>query len=104
MKCPACGFDSGALWCDFCKEPFNKKPSAGPAGRKKPQLGPEALKLTAEELALLDDSGRIPALPGWLRYAAWSLLAISLMWALGMSWLVYGRYKASREQAQAPSQ
>lgn len=28
VRCPACGFESveGAQWCEFCKEPFVKKP------------------------------------------------------------------------------
>ncbi len=27
VQCPACGFESpeGSGWCDFCKEPFNRK-------------------------------------------------------------------------------
>ena len=93
-KCPACKFDSpeGAAWCDFCKEPFQKKakphPEAPPAPR--PEAAPpanlgELKKLTPEELfkrlpaELSKDAAAdqaIPRLPPWFRPLAYCILAL----------------------------
>ncbi|MBI4375351.1 MAG: hypothetical protein HY549_02765 [Elusimicrobia bacterium] len=81
-RCPSCGFDSadGALYCDFCKEPFLK--------RKKPGA-PEALASAASAsdplLMLQADEDKIPRLPGWVRVAAWGLLALVLLSAALMA-------------------
>ncbi|MFA6003998.1 MAG: hypothetical protein WC881_08010 [Elusimicrobiota bacterium] len=39
IKCPACGFTSpeSAQWCDFCKEPFNKKRAVPAVKESTPQ-------------------------------------------------------------------
>jgi hypothetical protein len=96
-KCPACGFESAddAQWCDFCKEPFNKKkgekpapapiPEAKPANPAPPSaLGPVSLEdLPREALAKLppnllpgQDGEKIPEAPKWLKPFAISFLAV----------------------------
>jgi hypothetical protein len=94
-KCPACGFDSpdAAAFCDFCKEPFVKKPKpADPlAGLTKEQ----AEKLPAADLLKKDLPPREPA-PAWLRPAAWTFLAVMLLAAGVALFKLYARYQAAR--------
>lgn len=102
-KCPACGFESaeGAQWCDFCKEPFNKKrPEAAPAPEPKPATPPPALgpisledlprealaKLPAELLPGMDGE-RIPEPPKWLKPLAYAFLGLVLLAAAGLTLL-----------------
>jgi uncharacterized Zn finger protein (UPF0148 family) len=82
VKCPACGFDSpdGAVFCDFCKEPFGKAKKAAPqtpdelAGLTKEQLE----NLAADKLLKKDLQDK-PKTPAWLRPLAWTFLAVMLV-------------------------
>lgn len=101
--CPSCGFESpdGAPWCDFCKEPFGKKPKPAPppnplAGLSKEQL----LELPAETLLKAEEPPP-PSAPPWLRPLTWAMLVIWL--ALGglALWSLHSRY--SEQHPPAPS-
>jgi hypothetical protein len=84
VKCPSCGFDSpeGALFCDFCKEPFAKKKKADPLAG-----------LSTEEILKKDLPPRAEP-PAWLRPLAWTFLALILAVAAVVLSQLYSRYAA----------
>ncbi len=110
VKCPACGFESpeGAQWCDFCKEPFNKKPKPAPApavASPPLKLPPPPLPSASQDVAAgippefagLDTGGKIPVAPPWFKYAGLALLGI---WILCMVWMA-GFYMAKANSPAA---
>lgn len=117
MKCPACGFDSpeGAQWCDFCKEPFRRKPEPAPAAPPAPAPGAapavpasppppkangaESSSPIPEEFSHLDPGERMPVVPPYLRYAAWLFLALWLAAAI----LVVGYWTGKSVKDPAPA-
>lgn len=88
VKCSRCGFDSpdGASWCDFCKEPFAKKPKASapaavpePAPARLAGLTKEGVETLAVDQLLKPEEPPIAAPPGWLRPLAWIMLAATIV-------------------------
>lgn len=105
MRCPACGSenDDGRQWCDFCKEPFNKKKAAPPPvpaavqpppARKSP--APAALEGPAipPEFAGLDSGEKMPTFSPQARLAAWIVFGIALMGLAVLSMLAVRRAAA----------
>lgn len=96
VKCPSCGFESaqGALFCDLCKEPFQKPKKAVPASAAK-IMEELAKDLPKEALAkipahLMMDEEKVPVVKPWMRYAAWGFLFFWLAVAgimTGLMWL-----------------
>lgn len=89
MRCPACGSENedGRQWCDFCKEPFNKKvvpKTSEAAAPKQPSSIPA-------EFAGLDSGERIPAVPPKLRLAAWVFFALAMLGVLALSMMAVRR-------------
>lgn len=100
LKCPACKMESadGTAFCDFCKEPFEKKP--------KPVSTPAFTKEQMEKLAemdveaLLKEEKTVPVVGSWLRPVAWGFL---FLWVAGGSialTLTYQRYKQAQIEQQ----
>ena len=86
VKCAACGCESpdGAAWCELCKEPFDKP-------RKPADPGP-----IPPEFLALDQGGKIPELPGWVRHAAVAA-------AVGLAALGWLMGRSARQSAQMPA-
>ncbi len=71
-----------AGWCDFCKEPFRKKPALAsipaPAPESKAKPGPDdpavqaALARVADELRKDSAGLAVPRAPSWFRPAAYA--------------------------------
>lgn len=135
VKCPACGFETPEEQghCDFCKEPFRKKPV--PAPRPKPQpkvvVPPEVYAKLAEargaaargpapaagipaEFAHLDPGERIVPPSHLIRTVAWGFLgfivlagAAALFWAVGRTATMKrpprGRPAQAAQPAPAPA-
>lgn len=94
MKCPACKMETPEEpgYCDFCKEPFRRKPAAPepkpvekvevPAAvmakvlEAKKQASVEDVGPIPPEFAALDAGERIPQLPPHVRQLAWAFLAL----------------------------
>lgn len=110
-------------YCDFCKEPFRKKPEAPAAPVAKPAQqvvvppevmekllshknapGPSASPYAPEippEFAELGDGERIAELPPVAKKAAWAFLALVVLWtAVGMAWFAS---KARRLEGRPPA-
>lgn len=106
MKCPACAMETPEErgYCDFCKEPFRRKPPP-PQPRPRAAVPPEVMAKLLEakrapeaqepappsgipaEFAHLDAGERIPELPAAARKLAWFFLAaIVLAGGLGLSY------------------
>jgi len=115
MNCPACKMETPEElgYCDFCKEPFRRKPAPAEQRPKEevavpPQVMAKLLaaKRTAEaapagpvgtippEFAALDDGGRIPEVPASARKLAWIFLASVLL--LGAVALTYMAARSPR--------
>ena len=109
VRCPACGFESpdAARWCDFCKEPFLKKPAPPPTPGTPPAApapDKEVLAKAAEDPALARqllrlDQEQIPAAPGWLRWAAWSLLGAVVIIAMVLAGVFLAKQSAWEDDA-----
>ena len=104
MKCPACGFDSadGAQWCDFCKEPFNKKKApqpvpASPTPAPGPLLPKGAEALIPPEFVGLDAGEKVPTLPRWVRPAAWAIVALWVVWGVALLGYYLGKAQPRQE-------
>ena len=119
LKCPSCSFDSpdDALYCDFCKEPFRKKPAVKPAVAPIPKttqapamaqdqaeileiakkLSKGTLDKIPPELSTLEE--KIPTLPPWLSTVTWIFLAVCLISAMIMGAMTYQRYRLHKENA-----
>ncbi len=128
VKCPACGFETPEEqgFCDFCKEPFRKRPEPAPPPKEHPKVvvPPEVFAKLADarrqaapaeapaagipaEFAHLDTGGRIAAPSEVIRYLAWGFLALILFaGAVGMLWAVSraktDRHPARRRVVEAP--
>ena len=100
-----------AVFCDFCKEPFQRK--AKPAGQAvKPAAAPpdvEALKkLTKDELLklpadqLLKEKEELPQAPPWLRPVAWGFLALWLGAGAMALVALYQRYRSTPPPSAIP--
>lgn len=96
MKCPACGMETPEEpgYCDFCKEPFRRKPPPpGPKAPEKVSLPPEVMAKLLDakrvpppapvgtgpdlppEFVQLAAAERMPVVPPWARYLAWAFMA-----------------------------
>ena len=101
VKCPACGMDSpdGAAWCDFCKEPFQKKASAKPAAstpetaalKNLPQE--ELLKRLPGELKKDADKEKVEGFPPWLILAARLFLVFWVLLLIAVAMYAKARFK-----------
>lgn len=116
----------GAQWCDFCKEPFAKKPkAAAPAPAPSPASVPAAAplpspaaqpptpsagdldalkKLSKEQLAALKAEDLLKAdvpatpVPTWLRPVSWLfMLTLLALSAMALA-MLYGQYKERQER------
>jgi len=120
MICAACGFETPQEqgYCDFCKEPFKKRPASEPV-KPPPAAAPPRgehpapeVKLTPEilgkllgakdaaagdarageippEFAHLDTGGQVPEIPPAARKLAWVFLGILMFWILlGTVWML----------------
>lgn len=102
MKCPACKMETPEElgYCDFCKEPFRRKPPPPePKSVEKVEVPAAVMAKILEakrlapgpqpaepggippEFAALDAGERIPELPPVARKLAWAFLAIIVVWA-----------------------
>ncbi|MBI3552613.1 MAG: hypothetical protein HY077_08840 [Elusimicrobia bacterium] len=110
VKCPACGFDSpdGALFCDFCKEPFKKKAPAkvsdSEAVQELKKLPPEELikRVPEELLKELAKEEQLPKLPPYFRALSWAFFGLWVVLGMILAALALSRYKA--RQVPAPGQ
>ena len=102
LRCPACTFESpdGSLYCDFCKEPFAKKPKAAPVDPLK-AIPVEKLLERPEDL-LKADLPQTAAAPPWLRSAAWTFLAASAIGGAILLGASYWRYKQRQQEPPPP--
>ena len=93
LRCPACGFESSAeaKWCDFCKEPFQKKQ---PKRKEDPAVDPELVPLTGllsvEQVrkALARDWPKIAEMPRSVRYSLIALGFFVAFYSVGMGILL----------------
>ncbi len=124
MKCPACGFETPEAhgYCDFCKEPFRKKPEPAKAPKPQPKVEvPPAvmaklLEVSAEtgkhagppaaiplEFAHLDAGEKIAGPSALLRAAAWMFLSGVLAAGTAAGLYAVHKRKAMRRRRAPPS-
>lgn len=99
----------GAVYCDFCKEPFAKKtPSPAAKAPAAPAADPLAglpkekvLELPVDQL-LKKDAPAGPEVPTWLRPLAYGFLALMLVAGLVALFLLQQRYLERQPVAPPP--
>ena len=123
-KCPACGFDSedAAAWCDFCKEPFEKKakskpqPSAPQPAAAAPAPAPavdiaELKKLPPEELLKrlpaelskdVSADNALPKVPPWFKPMAYVFVAVLTALTAGLIAVTVMKASQARPSRSAP--
>ncbi len=116
VRCKSCGMESadGAAWCDFCKEPFVKKPKAAatppPAPAPEPAAPPPELAgITKEKVEELDVDKLLkpaseppPAAPPWLRPIAWVMLGLIIVTGTIALFALQRRYMERLPAGPAP--
>lgn len=124
IRCAKCQFDSAdeALFCDFCKEPFRRQ-SPAQAAAAPPAEGPKAPAVPTPNLGSADPSDAlpaelleklqaqlkneigsgVPAVPSWVRPAAYAFLGIALFWAVILGGMTMARYQQAKDRAPAAS-
>lgn len=89
----------GAAWCDFCKEPFQKKAAAKPAAPApevaalKALPAEELLKRLPDELKRDAEKEKIEGFPPWLITAARLFLVFWVFLLIAVAMYAKARFK-----------
>jgi hypothetical protein len=111
LRCPSCKFESpdGALYCDFCKEPFVKKvkkaasPPAPLLADPLAGIPPEkVLDMPAADLLKADLPKTVEG-PPWLRPLAWIFLVVWLVAGSLILRSTYRSYQVRQQSGPAPA-